>query len=75
MNWIKAVYLRWDNLHPSHKQSIKDVLKKGTCKSSNQGFTSEQQRWVEGEDVPSLKKKDSVVKSQKGVKSQEKEEK
>ena len=51
------------------------MLQKGTWKSTNQGFTLEQIRWVEGEDVPSLKKKDSVVKSQKGVKSQEKEEK
>ena len=51
------------------------MLQKGTWKSTNQGLNLEQQRWVEGEDVPSLKKKDSVVKSQKGVKSQEKEEK
>ena len=41
------------------------MLQKGTWKSTNKGLTDEQIRWVEGEDVPSLKKKDSVVKSQK----------
>jgi hypothetical protein len=51
------------------------LLQKGTWKSTNKGLTDEQIRWVEGEDVPSLKKKDSVVKSQKAIKSQEKDEK
>ena len=51
------------------------MLQKGTWKSTNQGLNLEQIRWVEGEDVPALKKKNVMVKSQKGVKSQEKEEK
>ena len=51
------------------------MFQKGTWKSTNKGLTDEQIRWVEGEDVPSLKKKDAMVKSQKGVKSQEKDEK
>ncbi len=69
------MYFRWNNLHPYHRQSVKDVLQKGTWKTSGQGFTSEQKRWVEGEDFPSLKKKESAVKLQKAVKVQEKDEK
>ncbi len=69
------MYLRLNNLHSSYKQAIKDVLQKGTWKSSNQGFTSEQKDGLKEKMFLQKKKKNSTVKSQKAVKSKEREEK
>ncbi len=75
MKGIKAMCFRWNNLHSSHKQAIKDVLQKGTWKSSKQGFTSEQKDGLKEKMYLHWKKKESAIKSQKAVKNQKKDEK
>jgi hypothetical protein len=67
IDWVKAMWTRWERLSVASQQSIYNVFQKGNWKRGFEGLTDEQRRWVQGEEIPSMMKKEKKepAKSQK----------
>ena len=66
-DWVKAMWTRWERLSVVRQQSIYTVFQKGNWKRGFEGLTDEQRRWVQGEEILSMMKKEKKkpAKSQK----------
>ncbi len=67
IDWVKAMWTRWELLSVVSQQSIYNVFQKGNWKRGFESLTDDRRRWVQREEIPSMikKEKKEPAKSQK----------